>query len=109
MTKVYKSPYKYQGLLIHESEEGAMMAMTILPSIFNERTSYFKSNIRGSFNIAEVFKKTFGNEIFISNGDDLLFLIEKIDTTSHEIWHVIAGERTGWVVIPDWLKMEIVE
>jgi hypothetical protein len=106
----YRPLYKNQVFIIYDSEENALKAMSRFPVMFDKGNPHYKSfGTEETKTIAAVLRKAFDSQVFVSKEGELLFLIEKIETTFHEIWHVIVGERAGWVVMPDWIVMEAVE
>jgi hypothetical protein len=107
--KFYRPLYKHQSFTVYDSEENALKAMSRFPTIFDKGTSHYKSGMEGTKIIANVLTKAFDSQVFVSKEKDLLFLIEKIDTTSHPVWHVIIGEKMGWIVMPNWIELEVVE
>lgn len=48
------------------------------------------------------------NSIFFVKYTDIIFQIKKVHDYANffDYWHVIVGDKIGWIVLPCWLKLE---
>ena len=44
-------------------------------------------------------------QIWPINSGELIFVVEK----NKQLWHVIIGEKAGWIAVLDWLNIQPVE
>ena len=51
---------------------------------------------------AEYWSKRLNSRVLFSNPNEPIFLIKKED----KYWHVIIGERVGWIIAEDWIGIK---
>jgi hypothetical protein len=115
---LYKAPKEYPCIVVYPTEKQATK------SLFKNHNSILGGAVAVHVrdpdkNTAVLSSLAFKHMKYVSEkskvnlfctmpGDIVLFLLKQRTINNVEFWYVLIGERSGWIIVPEWLKMEYV-
>lgn len=95
-------------LLIYETMNQAMVGYD---STAADYTEIRPASLNVASAVAIEMSKIVKGTVQYSVPEDVIFLLKRVlnpyaDTVKYEFWHVIIGEKVGWIIVKDWIRME---
>jgi hypothetical protein len=96
-----------QHFLIYETEE---MAKIMLLEANKPQSQPVISVCAGVeiliTNSAHFWSNKFNTLVFSSKPEDVICVFEeKTSNPGYRFWYCLIGEKTGWIIVPDWAKV----
>ena len=89
-------------LLIYETKDHATSAAVMAAAAFGASAAV--AGVAKYY--ADHWSKPLKSKVLYSNPGDIIFFIRKEFVKEDEFWFVIIGEKVGWIIVRDWMKIE---